>query len=55
MSTAEWILAVAAWCSVPSGNRLYVDQVQACRERLLVCLKESHASFFPCFEKEKLR
>lgn len=61
----ELIIAIAIWCSVPvnktsgpagdlSGSKRILAEVQACRDRLLLCHATKEKVERTCFDKEKL-
>ncbi len=51
------MVAIATWCSAPSGYRLTEDQVQRCRENLIICMGDdgwTDSKIKTCFKAQKL-
>lgn len=43
MSVAEFLLVVAAWCSVPSYSRMSPNEVDDCRKQFIECVQVKSA------------
>lgn len=60
MSYAEFLLVVAAWCSVPSYNRMTPGEVELCRKQLIECVDHKQLSIvlnykvLECCKKQKI-